>query len=675
MRPRTLVASLAVFAACAPANGRDDDLIPRRALFASSGRSYARLSPDGSKIAFVASPSGGPDHLWVAPATNPAAAIELNPPGTESISRFDWAYTSAHLLYAKDSTGDENTHVFVVDITTGHERDLTPIRGAQASVARLSPGVPNEVLVNRNDRDPRHQDLHRVDILTGKSTLVFQNDEYVTVVADDSFTPRLGVKVDAESGANVIDVNDGAKRFRQLTVIPFEDTLTTKVLGVDASGAKALLADSRDSDLAALVELDLTTGAARALVRDDQADVHAVLQHPRSRAVEAAVATRDRRRWHFLERSSFETFTAIARVVGDAEIEVVSRSLDDQRWLVASSVVGQPPSYWLHDRATNHTALLFESRPSGSSRYRKTTPIVIPSRDGLELVSYLTLPEGDAAHLPAVLFVHGGPWVRDEPGYLPWHQLLASRGYAVLSVNFRGSIGFGKRFANAGNHEWGRKMQDDLLDGVRFLVETGIADEKKIAIAGGSYGGYAALAGLAFSPKTFACGVDNVGPSDLVSTFSSVPSWWEGEIAQDYMRVGDPRTEEGKQLLRARSPLTWVDRIERPLLIGQGESDPRVRRAGTDTLVRALRGRKLPVTYAVYPDEGHLLRRNENKVSWSAAVEAFLAQCLGGSLEPIDVSGSSITVPLGKELIPPLARALSRASTPTPTMTEQPRGF
>jgi dipeptidyl aminopeptidase/acylaminoacyl peptidase len=294
-------------------------------------------------------------------------------------------------------------------------------------------------------------------------------------------------------------------------------------------------------------------------------------------------------------------------------------------------------------------------------------PVVIPARDGLKLVSYLTLPpevdeDRPPRPLPMVLDVHGGPWARDEWGFNAVHQWLANRGYAVLSVNFRGSTGFGKEFTNAGNREWAGKMHDDLLDAVDWAVEQKIADRGRVAILGGSYGGYATLVGLTFSPDVFACGVDIVGPSNILTLLSTIPPYWQPMVQMFKDRVGDFTTHEGKTFLEERSPLSRVDRIARPLLIGQGANDPRVKQAESDQIVRLMRQKEIPVTYVLYPDEGHGFARPENRLSFNAVVEAFLAQHLGGRYEPVgdDFAGSSISVPTGADGVPGLSEALSQ---------------
>jgi dipeptidyl aminopeptidase/acylaminoacyl peptidase len=368
------------------------------------------------------------------------------------------------------------------------------------------------------------------------------------------------------------------------------------------------------------------------------------------------------------------------QAVADGDFDVLARTLDDTQWIVAYTIDNGPVHYYLYRRPTKHATFLFTNRQALEGLpLAKMHSAVIPARDGLNLVSYYTLPIGSEANggelvrprpeagalrarpLATVLLVHGGPWGRDEWGYDTIHQWLANRGYAVLTVNSRGSTGFGKAFVNAGNLEWGARMQDDLLDAVQWAIDAGIADPQRIAIMGGSYGGYATLAGLTFTPETFACGVDIVGPSNLVTLLETVPPYWEPIIKMFTTRVGDHRTEEGRAFLRSRSPLTYVDNIQRPLLIGQGANDPRVKQAESDQIVQAMQAKQIPVTYVLYPDEGHGFARPENNLSFFAVAEAFLAQHLEERFEPIgeDFANSSIVVPTGQEQIPGLADSLA----------------
>jgi len=376
--------------------------------------------------------------------------------------------------------------------------------------------------------------------------------------------------------------------------------------------------------------------------------------------------------WKVLDKSIARDLEYLA-TVADGEVSVVDRSLDDDKWVVLYTLDVKQPSYYLYDRKQKKARFLFSFRPEAEDLpFSPMHPVVIKSRDGLDLVSYLTLPQGSDpddsgrpdAPVPLVLMVHGGPWARDAWGPNPYHQWLADRGYAVLAVNYRGSTGFGKAFLNAANLEWGAKMHDDLIDAVQWAIDEKIAPKDKIAIFGGSYGGYATLVGLTFTPETFACGVDIVGPSNLETMLASFPAYWLPQFAVIARRIGDPRTEEGKALLKARSPLHKASAIQRPLLIGQGANDPRVKQAESDQIVAAMKEKKIPVTYILYPDEGHGFARPENRMSFFAVSEAFLSDCLGGKYQPIGnaFEGSSIKVVEGAEQVPGLSAAVAASA-------------
>jgi dipeptidyl aminopeptidase/acylaminoacyl peptidase len=447
-----------------------------------------------------------------------------------------------------------------------------------------------------------------------------------------------------------------------------QDALTTHPIGFDRSGQVLYMTDSRGRETAALTALNLQTGASTVLAEDPRTDVAGVLEHPTTHSIQAVAFDYTRPEWKVLD-PSIQGDLAYLRTVAEGDLLVTSRTLDDRIWTVAAIVDDGPARFFLYDRDARKATFLFTNRKALEGLpLAKMHPEVIASRDGLALVSYLTLPVGSDTKrtgrpdrpLPMVLVVHGGPWARDTWGLNGEDQWLANRGYAVLSVNFRGSTGFGKRFLNAGNREWAGKMHDDLIDAVQWAVREGIADKGRVAILGGSYGGYAALVGLTFTPDVFACGVDIVGPSNLVTLLNTIPPYWEPGIAMFTTRVGDHRTEGGRRFLESRSPLTFVDRIRRPLLIGQGANDPRVKQSEADQIVTAMQRQGIPVTYVLYPDEGHGFARPENRLSFNVVVEAFLSRHLGGRVEPVgrDFEGSTITVPTGAEDVPGLRAAL-----------------
>jgi dipeptidyl aminopeptidase/acylaminoacyl peptidase len=415
----------------------------------------------------------------------------------------------------------------------------------------------------------------------------------------------------------------------------------------------------------------MASGQTTVLAQDARVDAENAIAHPKTGVVQAVAFNYDRVRWEVVDPAIAGDLEFL-KTVTDGEINVLSRTVDDSRWTVAYVKDNGPVRFYLYDRPQRKATFLFTNRPMlESAKLASMHAREIKSRDGLTLMSYLTLPvwtdpDGDgvpAAPLPTVLYVHGGPWGRDTWGYNSMHQLLANRGYAVLSVNFRASTGFGKKFLNAGNREWAGKMHDDLIDAVNWAVAGKIADVKQVAIMGGSYGGYATLAGLTFTPDVFAAGVDIVGPSNLVTLLSTIPPYWAPQIELFTTRVGDHRTPEGRKFLESRSPLTLVDRIKKPLLIAQGANDPRVKQAESDQIVGAMKAKNIPVVYALFPDEGHGFARPENNVAFMAIAEAFFAQHLKGRAEPIGdaFQGSSVTVPHGKELVPGVADAIASA--------------
>ena len=647
----------------------DPSLIARDLFFSNPDRALPTLSPDGKRIAYLSSVDGVLN-VWVAPSNDLAKAKPVSQDKQRGIRTYRWAFTNDHILYLQDDGGDENFHIHAVDLKTGTDKDLTPFAGAQSRIEALSHRIPGEVLVGINDRDKRYHDLYRVDVRTGARKLVQKNEGYLSFNADHDFKVRLAMRPEKDGSFTIAepDPKDPKAPFKDVAKIPLEDNLTTSVVGFDRNGTKAYLLDSRERDTAALVEMDLATKKTKVLLDDGQADISDIIQHPTDKRIQAALATYDRLRWHAIDAPLRAHLDAI-QLQAPGDVHLLSRTLDDTKWVVSTTVSDAPLKFWLYDATKKKLDFLFSNMKAlEGAKLAKMTPVILKSRDGLDLVSYLTLPRDvdpaapAAKALPMVLFVHGGPWSRDQYKLNATHQWLASRGYAVLSVNYRGSSGFGKKFMNAADRQWAAKMHDDLIDAVSWAVAQKIADKDKVAIMGGSYGGYATLVGLTFTPDTFACGVDIVGPSNLVTLLESIPPYWEPEIEQFTHRVGDNRTEAGKKYLLSVSPISFVDKIKRPLLIGQGKNDPRVKQAESDQIVKAMQAKDIPVTYVLYPDEGHGFARPENRKSFNAVAEVFLAQCLGGPYEPIgaDFKGSSLTVPAGKEHVTTLSEALAK---------------
>jgi dipeptidyl aminopeptidase/acylaminoacyl peptidase len=652
-----------------PAPRADATLIARSVLFGNPDRSLPTVSPDGKHLAYLA-PEGGVMNVWVAPIGDLAAAKAVTHETKRGIRSYSWAYSSAAVIYPQDKGGNEDFHLYIADTGGGAARDLTPMDGVTARLEMTSSKLPKEAVIALNQRDPKNHDLYRVDLATGKLTRLAENTQgFAGYLVDDDFHVRFALHSTADGGQEIL--KPAAKdTWVTYAKIPKEDSLTTELLGFDHAGKVLYLLDSRGRDTSALFALDVAKDKATLLAEDARADMSGVLVHPVTGRIQAVSSTRERAVWKVIDPAIQGDFDALrAGLKGD--LGVVSRSLDDRTWIVAATLDDGPVRYARYDRPSKKIEPLFSNRKSLEGvPLASMHPEVIKARDGLELVSYLTLPrasdpDGDgkpSKALPMVLLVHGGPWARDQWGLNSTHQWLANRGYAVLSVSFRGSTGFGKKFTNAGDKEWGARMHDDLLDAVKWSVDGGVADPAKVAIMGGSYGGYATLVGMTFTPDTFACGVDIVGPSNLATLLATIPPYWAPLLSTFSQRVGDPSTEEGKTLLHDRSPLFRAGAIKRPLLIGQGANDPRVKQAEADQIVAAMQAKKIPVTYVLYADEGHGFQRPENKMSFNAVTETFLAQCLGGSYQPVgdDFKGSSIAVPAGADQVTGIVDAVSK---------------
>lgn len=644
-------------------------LIPRKLLFGNPDKTQARISPDGQRLSFLA-PVNGVLNVWVGPVDNPEAAKPVTNDTIRGIRFHTWAYTSKHILYIQDKGGDENWRIYGVDLESGAVTDYTPIEKVNAGIVTGSLRSPEKLVIALNDRNEQLHDLHILDLTTGELTLLIQNDEgFLSYTVDEEFRVRLGSRMTPDGGMEVMSRKED-NTWELFMRVPMEDMLTTQVFGFDASGRYLYLADSRERNTSAKMQYDTQNNKFELLAEDPRADLSGVITHPTNLRVQAVSFTYDRKYWQVLDPSIQNDLDYLA-TVENGEVEVVSRTLDDQIWIVAFAMDNSPVRYYRYERGARKALFLFSDRKELEGKTLASMhSVTIKSRDGLDLVSYFTLPPGTESNgtgrpekpLPMVLFVHGGPWGRDVWGFDPWHQWLANRGYAVLSVNFRASTGFGKAFTNAGNMEWGAAMHDDLIDALEWAIKEGIAAKDSIAIMGGSYGGYATLAGLTFTPDVFACGVDVVGPSNMVTLLETIPPYWTPMLEMLTSRMGDHRTEEGREFLKSRSPLTYADRIRKPLLIGQGANDPRVKQAESDQIVQAMQAKNIPVTYVLYPDEGHGFARPENNMSFSAVAEAFLAGILEGRFEPIgdDFNGASITVPTGAEQVTGLEEALQK---------------
>lgn len=636
----------ALFLPAFPLPAQLPPLISRDILFGNPERAQPRLSPDGQRLAWIAPDKKNVLQVWVKTVGKDDDKM-VTADKKRGIRLYFWAEDNKTLLYQQDNDGDENFHIYGVDLASGNVRDFTPFQGVRAGVADLSRDFPDEVLIEANIRNRELMDVHRLNLKTGALTLDTENPGDVAGWGTDAKFQVRAAQVQTPDGGTEIRVRDDVKApWKTLLKVGPDEILDFEDFSLD--GKSVFLKSSIGSDTARLVERNLATGAEKVLAVSPEVDAGNVMIHPKSHVVQAVSFAPGRATWKVLDPSVQADFDAIAKL-HSGDFGIVNRTSKDDAWLVGFTSDRGPVTWYKWDRTAKEGTVLFSAQPKLEGlALAEMKPVVIKSRDGLNLNSYLTLPVGlPPKNLPMVLFVHGGPWARDGWGYNSTAQWFANRGYAVLQPNYRGSTGYGKKFLYSANRQWGLKMHDDLIDAVKWAVAQGYADPKKIAVFGGSYGGYAALAAATFTPDAFACNVDIVGPSNLKTLIGSIPPYWKPMRAVFDVRMGNVDDPKDAELIRNASPLFKADKIVRPLLIGQGANDPRVNVKESEQIVDAIEKNKGSVTYVVYSDEGHGFARPENRIDFNARSEKFLSGCLGGRFEPMEgdrISGSTAVV-------------------------------
>jgi dipeptidyl aminopeptidase/acylaminoacyl peptidase len=611
-------------------------LIPREILFGNPERSSPQLSPDGSKLAWTAPNDKNVLQVWVKTVgKDDAKPVTADP--KRGIRQYVWGENSKVLIYLQDKDGDENWHLNGVALDSGSIRDFTPDAKVQARIVASDPKFPDELLVALNQRNPSLHDVYRLNINTGSLTPVVENPgDVIDYTADANFQIRAAHASTPEGGAIIRIRDDDQSPWRDWIRAGPEDALTLAFLDFTADGKAAYLLSSIGRDTAAVLKKDIATGKEEVIAESQNVDAGPVMVHPTKHTVQAVAFAPGRREWTVIDPEIKADFEGI-KTLHSGDFAVINRDTADTHWLIGFTDDRGPVRFYDWDRAARKGTFLFTHQPKleGLS-LAEMKPVTFSARDGLPINGYLTLPVGvEPKNLPAVLYVHGGPWARDSWGFQPTAQWLANRGYACLQVNYRGSTGYGKSFLNAANKQWGKTMHDDLIDAKRWLIAQGYADPERIGIMGGSYGGYAALAGVTFTPTEFACSVDIVGPSNLRTLVESIPPYWKPMRSQFDVRMGNIDDPADADLLKDASPLFRADKIVRPLLIGQGANDPRVKQAESEQIVEAIEKAGGRVTYVLYPDEGHGFRRPENSIDFFARAEKFLANVLGGRAEPI----------------------------------------
>ena len=605
-------------------------LIPLEVLHGNPERMQPQISPDGKRLAYIA-PANGVLNVWVR-----TIGAEDDRPVTKDTDRgirgYTWCHDNTHLVYIQDQGGDENWRVYTVNPDTDDIRDHTPFDGVQARLIAHRKRFPNDVLIGLNKDNAELHDVYHLDLATGALEKVASNPGFLQWVVDADLKVRGALAPQEDGGFALVvrDTEDGD--WRPFVVWESDDALSSGPVGFTPDGTGMFLQNSIGTNAARLVRKDVATGEEEVLAEDPTYDVVSVEIHPDTREPQLAGFLKERMEWVVLDPSIRDDIAAI-RQIFPGDFFITDRDHADETWLVAFDDDDGPVKYYAFDRTTKTATFLFDHRPDLNTYSLATMePFSIKARDGLELNGYLSFPVGvDRTNLPTVLNVHGGPWGRDTWGFNPEAQWLANRGYLCVQVNFRGSTGYGKEFVNAGDREWGGKMHDDLLDTVNWLVEQGYADSEHIAIFGWSYGGYAALVGATFTPDVFRCSVAGVGPSNLKTLIETIPPYWKPMIAMWHKRVGDP--EKDAEFLLSRSPLSKVDNIKIPLLIGHGANDPRVKLSETEQIVDAMKAKGIDHELMVYPDEGHGFAKPENRITFYQAAEKFLAKHLGGREE------------------------------------------
>ena len=628
--PAAFLAALVL--ATLPAWGELPPLIPREVLFGNPAKTGAQISPNGKMLAYLAPDEKGVMNVWVRNlGQNDDHVVTADK--KRGLEFYKWQPDSEHILYSQDFNGDGNYHVYQTNLKTKLTRDLTPFQGVGVPKYFIDPNFPEQILVVMNIRAPGLIDMYRIDLKNGAVEMDTENPgDVFDWVVDSNFQVRAAEVMLPDGGAEIRVRDDAESPWHTLMKSGPEGGIGG-IWGFTPDSTGIYLASNLNANAERLLEVDLATGKSKVLAADKQYDARFWLKHPKTHKLQAVMFVRQRTEWTVIDKSVQADFDALQKI-RDGDFYIDSRDLADNTWIVSYAVDNAPVSTYAYDRASKKARLLFTDRPAlAKYQLAKMQPISFQARDGMTLYGYLTLPVGlEPRNLPMVLLVHGGPWQRDLWGLNNEVQWLANRGYAVLQIEFRGSEGYGKDYFNAGDREWGGKMHDDLIDGKNWAVKQGYADGKKVCIMGGSYGGYATLVGLTFTPDEFVCGVDSFGISNLVTWIRSWPFNAAFAHALFKRRIGDVETEQ--EFLKSRSPLFKVDQIKAPLLIGQGANDPRVKQAESDQIVEAMRKNGKTVEYIVFPDEGHGFARPENRLKFYAAAEPFLAKYLGGRAEP-----------------------------------------
>ncbi len=603
------------------------NLIPLRDFFRNPEETGYAISPNGEYIGFMR-PWNSRMNVFVQ-KVGEEQAVRVTSVTERDIPGFFWANDN-RIVYSLDQGGDENFHLYAVDRDGQHQLDLTPFPETRAGVVDDLRDDPQHMLIQHNQRDKRAFDVFRVDVASGELTQLVENPgNLVSFMADHDGHLRVATSTDGVNTSVLYRETDDDE-FKTILTTNFRETVTPLFFTYD--NKRIYAASNLNRDKEAIVVFDPETAKeVEVIFEHPQVDVSGLLRSDKRKVITGVAFTAAKRGYHFFDDTRREIQEFLEGQLPGIEVALAGSNLDEDKFLVRTYSDRSQGAYYFYDHQTKDLRHLTDVSPwLPEEELAPMQPIVYQSRDGLLIYGYLTLPVGvEPKQLPTVILPHGGPWARDSWGFRPDVQFLANRGYAVLQMNFRGSTGFGRKFWELGFKEWGLTMQNDVTDGVLWLVDRGIADPENIGIYGGSYGGYVVLAGLAFTPELYACGVDYVGVANMFTLLASLPPYWEPMRQMMYEMMGNP--EQDADMMKAASPVFHADQIQSPLLIAQGANDPRVKQAESDQMVKAMRDRGIEVPYMVKGNEGHGFHNEENRFEFYRAMEQFFAEHLGGA--------------------------------------------
>ncbi|MFN8671714.1 MAG: S9 family peptidase [Candidatus Sericytochromatia bacterium] len=606
-------------------------IIPKKVLFGNPVKTSPQISPDGKKMAYLA-PYDNVLNVWIGEIDSDKYTCVTSDKDRGVINYF-WSQDNKRIFYLQDKDGNENWRLYAVNIETKEVVDCTPFDDVQVQILAHDKHFPDKILLCLNKDNPNVHDVYNLNLNNYELTKIEENPGNITHWEVDCNLIIRGFTVAHEDGSLELVVKDEkGENLKSIAKWEMEDTLNSAAVSFSKDGKFIYLIDSRNFNSGRLVKVNLENGEKIVIVEDPLYDVSRVMIHPDTYEIQMATFVKARNDNFIFDPNIKEDIHNIGQL-NQGDFVVYDRDNSDNIWLVGFTQDISSVSFYAYDRTKKEGKFLFYSKPDlNNYTLAKMNPLVFTARDGLKVHGYITFPpNAEKKNLPMVVNVHGGPWFRDTWGYNPEAQWFANRGYICLQVNFRGSTGYGKEFLNAGDKEWGGKMHTDLLDAIDLVVKQGYADPDRIAIYGGSYGGYAALVGATFTPDLFKCAIDVVGPSSIITLIKTIPPYWSTFLSNFKKRVGDPDTEE--EFLKERSPLFKVDNIKIPMLIAQGANDPRVKQSESEQIVEAMKSKGIEYEYLLFPDEGHGFVKPENRIKFYSHAEKFLAKHLGGRFE------------------------------------------